>query len=193
MSGVASQVYEGTNRNQSPSLRCRFRRGHDRQCLLPADADRARDVGRILSSRSRSTRRRSGPLFWVTRAASIYHGEAVRRREEWRKHGLRVGFTNGCYDLLHPGHVSLLKSAAAECDRLIVAINSDASVRRIKGPSRPLQDERSRAYVVGALSAVDLVVVFDEEFPCGEHRSGYLFSGLIDGSARPAVRSSRTI
>jgi D-beta-D-heptose 7-phosphate kinase/D-beta-D-heptose 1-phosphate adenosyltransferase len=67
--------------------------------------------------------------------------------------------------LLHPGHVSLLKSAAAECDRLIVAINSDASVRRLKGPARPVQDETSRAYVLGALSAVDLVLVFDEDTP----------------------------
>ena len=91
--------------------------------------------------------------------------EAVRRREEWRKRGLRVGFTNGCYDLLHPGHVSLLKSAAAECDRLIVAINSDASVKRLKGPTRPVQDEGSRAYVLSALSAVDLVLVFDEDTP----------------------------
>jgi len=99
------------------------------------------------------------------KGASLSLDEAVRRREEWRKRGLRVGFTNGCYDLLHPGHVSLLKSAAAECDRLIVAINSDASVRRLKGPSRPVQDERSRAYVLGALSAVDLVVVFDEDTP----------------------------
>ena len=91
--------------------------------------------------------------------------DAVRRREEWCKRGLKVGFTNGCYDLLHPGHVSLLKRAAAECDRLIVAINSDASVRRLKGPTRPVQDERSRAYLLGALSAVDLVVVFDEDTP----------------------------
>ena len=99
------------------------------------------------------------------KGASLSLDEAVRRREEWRKRGLRVGFTNGCYDLLHPGHVSLLKSAAAECDRLIVAINSDASVRRLKGPTRPVQDERARAYVLGALSAVDLVVVFDEDTP----------------------------
>jgi D-beta-D-heptose 7-phosphate kinase / D-beta-D-heptose 1-phosphate adenosyltransferase len=99
------------------------------------------------------------------KGASVSLDEAVRRREEWRKRGLRVGFTNGCYDLLHPGHVSLLKSAAAECDRLIVAINSDQSVKRFKGPGRPVQDERSRAYVLGALSAVDLVVVFDEDTP----------------------------
>lgn len=99
------------------------------------------------------------------KGASVSLDDAVRRREEWRKRGLRVGFTNGCYDLLHPGHVSLLKNAAAECDRLIVAINSDQSVRRLKGPARPVQDERSRAYVLGALSAVDLVVVFDEDTP----------------------------
>ena len=101
----------------------------------------------------------------TNKGAILSLDEAVRRREEWCKRGLKVGFTNGCYDLLHPGHVSLLKSAAAECDRLIVAINSDASVRRLKGPTRPVQDERSRAYVLGALSAVDLVVVFDEDTP----------------------------
>jgi D-beta-D-heptose 7-phosphate kinase/D-beta-D-heptose 1-phosphate adenosyltransferase len=76
------------------------------------------------------------------KGASLSLDEAVRRREEWRKRGLRVGFTNGCFDLLHPGHVALMKSAAAECDRLIVAINSDASVSRLKGPTRPVQDER---------------------------------------------------
>ena len=100
-----------------------------------------------------------------SKGASLGLEDAVRRREEWRKRGLKVGFTNGCYDLLHPGHISLLKSAAAECDRLIVAINSDASVRRLKGLTRPVQDERSRACILGALSAVDLVVVFDEDTP----------------------------
>lgn len=99
------------------------------------------------------------------KGASFGLAEAVQRREEWRRRGLKVGFTNGCYDLLHPGHVSLLQRAAAECDRLIVGINSDASVKRLKGPSRPVQDERSRAFVLGALSAVDLVVVFEEDTP----------------------------
>jgi D-beta-D-heptose 7-phosphate kinase/D-beta-D-heptose 1-phosphate adenosyltransferase len=91
--------------------------------------------------------------------------EATQRREEWRTRGLRVGFTNGCFDLLHPGHVSLLKQAAEKCDRLIVAINSDASVKRLKGPTRPIQDQGSRAYVLGALSAVDLVIVFEDDTP----------------------------
>ena len=91
--------------------------------------------------------------------------EAVRQREAWRRRGLHVGFTNGCFDLLHPGHVSLLRQAADACDRLIVAINGDASVKRLKGPARPVQTETARATVLGALSAVDLVVVFDEDTP----------------------------
>lgn len=85
--------------------------------------------------------------------------------ETWRSLGLRVGFTNGCFDLIHPGHVSLLAQARAACDRLIVGVNSDASVRRLKGPTRPVQDETSRATVLAALSPVDLVVVFDEDTP----------------------------
>jgi len=85
--------------------------------------------------------------------------------ETWRGLGLRVGFTNGCFDLIHPGHVSLLAQARAACDRLIVGVNSDASVRRLKGPTRPVQDETSRATVLAALSSVDLVVVFDEDTP----------------------------
>ena len=92
-------------------------------------------------------------------------GEAVLQRERWRRRGLRVGFTNGCFDLLHPGHVALLQQAAAGCDRLIVAINTDASVKRLKGAARPIQDERSRACVLGAMTAVDLVVLFDDDTP----------------------------
>ena len=91
--------------------------------------------------------------------------EAVRQRDRWRRRGLRVGFTNGCFDLLHPGHVALLKQAADACDRLIVAINSDASVKRLKGPTRPVQDAQSRACVLGAMTAVDLVVLFDDDTP----------------------------
>lgn len=85
--------------------------------------------------------------------------------ESWRHHGARVVFTNGCFDLLHPGHISLIRAAAAHGDKLIVAINSDASVRRLKGASRPLQDEQARATVIGALRDVDLVVIFDEDTP----------------------------
>ncbi len=84
---------------------------------------------------------------------------------EWRKAGLRVGFTNGCFDLLHPGHVKLLAGARAACDRLVVGLNGDDSVTRLKGEGRPVQPARSRAEVLAALAAVDLVVVFDEDTP----------------------------
>ena len=76
-----------------------------------------------------------------------------------------VVFTNGVFDLLHPGHVDVLAAARAEGDSLIVAVNSDASTRRLKGPERPLRPEQDRAYVLAALGAVDAVVIFDEDTP----------------------------
>ncbi|MEA2987601.1 MAG: D-beta-D-heptose 7-phosphate kinase / D-beta-D-heptose 1-phosphate adenosyltransferase [Alphaproteobacteria bacterium] len=87
------------------------------------------------------------------------------RLAEWREQDLRVGFTNGCFDLLHPGHVKLLTQARAACDRLVVGLNSDASVTRLKGEGRPVQHERARAEVLAALEAVDLVVVFGQDTP----------------------------
>ncbi len=84
---------------------------------------------------------------------------------DWRKQGLRIGFTNGCFDLLHPGHVKLLAASRAACDRLVVGLNGDASVTRLKGEGRPVQNVQSRAEVLAALAAVDLVVVFDEDTP----------------------------
>jgi D-beta-D-heptose 7-phosphate kinase/D-beta-D-heptose 1-phosphate adenosyltransferase len=84
---------------------------------------------------------------------------------EWKGQGLRVGFTNGCFDILHPGHVKVLTAARSACDRLIVGLNSDASVRRLKGADRPVQDERARAEVLAALEAVDLVVIFEQDTP----------------------------
>ncbi len=84
---------------------------------------------------------------------------------DWRRQGLRVGFTNGCFDLLHPGHVKLLAGARAACDRLVVGLNGDASVTRLKGEGRPVQQVGARAEVLAALEAVDLVVVFDEDTP----------------------------
>jgi D-beta-D-heptose 7-phosphate kinase / D-beta-D-heptose 1-phosphate adenosyltransferase len=83
----------------------------------------------------------------------------------WRRAGLRIGFTNGCFDLLHPGHVKLLTEARAVCDRLVVGLNSDASVAVLKGVGRPIQDQQARAEVLAALEAVDLVVIFDEDTP----------------------------
>ena len=83
----------------------------------------------------------------------------------WRKQGLRIGFTNGCFDILHPGHVKVLTAARGACDRLIVGLNSDASVKRLKGEGRPVQNESARAEVLAALEAVDLVAVFEEDTP----------------------------
>ncbi len=85
--------------------------------------------------------------------------------ERWRRQGLVVGFTNGCFDLLHPGHVSLLQQARKACDRLVVGLNSDASVKRLKGEDRPIQNEKARSTVLASLSLVDLVVIFDEDTP----------------------------
>ncbi len=90
---------------------------------------------------------------------------AVEQAERWRRVGYRVGFTNGCFDLLHPGHVHLLEQARAHCDRLVVGLNSDASVRRLKGPTRPVQTDAARAAVLASLASVDLVCVFEEDTP----------------------------
>ncbi|HUB13264.1 MAG TPA: D-glycero-beta-D-manno-heptose 1-phosphate adenylyltransferase [Acetobacteraceae bacterium] len=91
--------------------------------------------------------------------------EAAEQVERWRRRGWRVGFTNGCFDLLHPGHVHLLEEARALCDRLVVGLNSDASVRRLKGPKRPVQPEAARAAVLASLASVDMVCVFEEDTP----------------------------
>jgi D-beta-D-heptose 7-phosphate kinase/D-beta-D-heptose 1-phosphate adenosyltransferase len=91
--------------------------------------------------------------------------EAKDTIARWRRQGLTIGFTNGCFDLLHPGHVSLMSQAKAACDRLVVGLNSDASVRRLKGKDRPVQGEAARAAVLASLGTVDLVVVFAEDTP----------------------------
>jgi rfaE bifunctional protein nucleotidyltransferase chain/domain len=84
---------------------------------------------------------------------------------EVREAGGRVVFTNGCFDLLHPGHVSYLRAARSLGDALVVGLNSDASVGRLKGPSRPIVPEEDRAAVLGALEPVDAVIVFNEDTP----------------------------
>ena len=91
--------------------------------------------------------------------------DVVRERGAWRAGGRRIVLTNGCFDLLHPGHLTLLEAARAEGDGLVVAINSDASVVGIKGPSRPVTPELERAELLLALEAVDRVVVYDEATP----------------------------
>jgi D-beta-D-heptose 7-phosphate kinase/D-beta-D-heptose 1-phosphate adenosyltransferase len=111
-------------------------------------------------------RRKILPHAFLAAEEKILEGsELDAQLLEWREQDLRIGFTNGCFDILHPGHVKLLTAARGTCDRLIVGLNSDASVKRLKGESRPVQDERARSEVLAALEAVDLVVVFEEDTP----------------------------
>jgi rfaE bifunctional protein nucleotidyltransferase chain/domain len=91
--------------------------------------------------------------------------ELVEARAGWRRAGRVVVFTNGCYDLLHPGHIRLLERARSLGDVLILALNTDASVRRLKGDNRPLIAERERAELAAGLAAVDAVTLFDEDTP----------------------------
>ena len=94
---------------------------------------------------------------------STAEAETLVRR--WKSRGLAVGFTNGCFDIVHAGHVALLASARAHCDRLIVALNSDPGVRRLKGPNRPVNGLADRSAVIAAVEAVDAVISFDEDTP----------------------------
>jgi D-beta-D-heptose 7-phosphate kinase/D-beta-D-heptose 1-phosphate adenosyltransferase len=90
---------------------------------------------------------------------------AISLIQAWRTNGERIVFTNGCFDLIHPGHIHLLNQAKASGDRLVVGLNSDRSIRSLKGPGRPMLSEIDRAAIMAALDAVDLVITFDEENP----------------------------
>jgi len=102
-------------------------------------------------------------------AAPAYSAPAPEALEmqiaDWRKQGLKIGFTNGCFDLLHPGHLQLLSEAAKSCDRLVVGLNSDASVKQLKGEHRPVQPQSVRQANLASLRAVDAVIIFDEDTP----------------------------
>ncbi len=91
--------------------------------------------------------------------------ELIELRRRWKEEGKTVVFTNGCYDVLHPGHIRLLENARSLGDVLILALNSDASVQRLKGPTRPLIPQQERAELAAALEAVDAVTFFDEDTP----------------------------
>ena len=110
----------------------------------------------------------------------VGNGVAAAIVADWKAKGLKVGLTNGCFDLLHPGHVELLKRSRAACDRLVVALNDDASVRRVKGETRPVQNEHARSIVMAAIDSVDLVTLFDEDTPLrliGLLKPDYLIKG----------------
>lgn len=103
---------------------------------------------------------------WLEAEAKVLlPAAAAERVAAWRRGDRKVGFTNGCFDLLHPGHVSLIRQARRHCDHLVVGLNSDASVARLKGPGRPVQNEASRAAVLASLGDVDAVVIFGEDTP----------------------------
>ncbi len=117
-------------------------------------------------------------VFAADLIAALHHGDLTSaeakvlsldqvkdRIGQWRHAGHKVGFTNGCFDLLHPGHVSLLKQAGGACGRLVVGLNSDASVKGLKGDGRPVQSEAARATVLASLASVDAVVIFSERTP----------------------------
>ncbi|MBI1227977.1 MAG: D-glycero-beta-D-manno-heptose 1-phosphate adenylyltransferase [Bacteroidetes bacterium] len=91
--------------------------------------------------------------------------QSLETVKHWRSQGERIVFTNGCFDILHFGHVHYLAEARDLGHRLIIGINSDASVRKLKGPTRPIQDEQSRLHVLASLACVDAVVLFEEETP----------------------------
>lgn len=84
---------------------------------------------------------------------------------QWKRQGKKIGFTNGCFDLLHPGHIALLQEAKSTCDKLVIGLNSDASIQRLKGPERPIQSQEARETVLASLEVVDMVVIFEEDTP----------------------------
>jgi rfaE bifunctional protein nucleotidyltransferase chain/domain len=107
--------------------------------------------------------------------------EASKKMAEWKAKGERVVFTNGCFDILHLGHVDYLEKARNLGDRLVVGLNTDSSVSRFKGADRPVQDEKSRARVLSSLQFVDMVVLFNEDTP-KELISSLIPDVLVKGS-----------
>ena len=94
-----------------------------------------------------------------------HHTKALDMIQQWKKEGKKIVFTNGCFDIIHVGHVLYLESARSLGDILIVGINSDISVRKLNGLSRPINDELSRSYVLASLASVDAAIIFEEDDP----------------------------
>ena len=90
---------------------------------------------------------------------------AITQRNKWKDSGEKIVFTNGCYDLIHPGHIDLLSKAKSKGDKLIVGLNSDRSVKQLKGNDRPIQNFDDRLIILDAINCVDMVVGFDEDTP----------------------------
>ncbi len=141
---------------------------------LPAAAELANEAAGVAVGKAGTAAVSAAELMRAVRAGSLSASEAkivplagaLEAAAGWRGQGMNIAFTNGCFDLLHPGHLSLLRQARATADRLVVGLNSDSSVRALKGADRPIQDEAARARVLASLEAVDLVVMFSDETPC---------------------------
>ena len=118
--------------------------------LEDATAESGEQNGSPLQDRTR----RGEILEWAAAAETI---------KRWKARGLKVGFTNGCFDIVHFGHVTYLNDARDHCDRLVMGLNTDSSIRILKGPDRPVHDEQSRATVLAALGSIDMVVMFGAE------------------------------
>jgi D-beta-D-heptose 7-phosphate kinase/D-beta-D-heptose 1-phosphate adenosyltransferase len=138
---------------------------------LTAAAALANAAGGIVVGKARTAVVRLDELVVAAASAAVADRklctveDLVERVAVWRRQGQRVGFTNGCFDLLHPGHVALFSKARAACDHLIVGLNSDQSVRRLKGEGRPVQPQSARAAVLASLADIDAVVVFAQDTP----------------------------
>ncbi|MEZ5815429.1 MAG: D-glycero-beta-D-manno-heptose-7-phosphate kinase [Alphaproteobacteria bacterium] len=121
------------------------------------DSDQGDALTQTGKDRDKAERARRGDIFEYSDTGWAEAAELVRR---WKARGLKVGFTNGCFDILHYGHVSYLNNARDHCDRLVMGLNGDASIKILKGAERPVHDEQSRAAVLAALGAIDMVVMF---------------------------------
>src|SRR5665213_467084 len=91
--------------------------------------------------------------------------DLIRQTKAWKSEGLKIVFTNGCFDIIHPGHIDYLAKAASLGDKLIIGVNTDRSVQKLKGPNRPIQDQDARTFILAALGFVSAIVLFDEDTP----------------------------
>lgn len=127
------------------------------ELAVALESDQGDALTRIGAEPEKADRARKGDILDASKTSWEEAAEQIRR---WKARGLKVGFTNGCFDILHFGHVSYLNNTRDHCDRLIVGLNKDSSVNVLKGPTRPVHDEQSRAAVLAALGSVDMVVMF---------------------------------
>jgi D-beta-D-heptose 7-phosphate kinase/D-beta-D-heptose 1-phosphate adenosyltransferase len=166
----ARQVYDVTGAGDSvvAALSVALGRGMPiREACLLANAAAGLQVARVGTSRITWAEMAAAvePQAPTSAAKIVSRAELRRVVQAARAEGKRIGFTNGCFDILHRGHVALLEAAARECDLLVVGVNSDASVARLKGATRPLVPAAERQAVLAGLAAVSLVCEFPEDTP----------------------------